>query len=79
MMASFSETVSESDSQNNSNVILTLSLGNILKNTFRQCFIHFIRGLDRLLASPATTLLSDFVPGIFRCAATTANKLQRAS
>jgi len=34
-----------------------------------------IWGIDRLPASPATTLLSDFVPDVFRCAASTANKL----
>jgi hypothetical protein len=38
----------------------------------------YYMGIDRLPASPATTLLSDFAPGVFRCATTTANKLQRA-
>ena len=48
----------------------------LLKN---KSLIIFILGIDRFPASPITTLFSHIVPAVFRCAATTANNLDKAS
>ena len=48
----------------------------LIKN---KSLIFCIWGIDRLPASPITTLLSNIVPTVFRYATTTANNLDKAS